>query len=579
MATSLKVSFGGNSIAGIKPDNQDAFAALMPEADAQVLKHKGAACALADGVSSSAESHIASQTSVTDFLQQYFTTPDSWTVKTSAARVLHALNRWLFQHGNSGNRAKNSLVTTFSALVIKSNTAHLLHVGDSRIYRFRDGELEQLTRDHSSSYGGDKQYLTRALGVDPHLEVDYHKFGAERGDLYLLSTDGLHQFIDPRQLQQRLAELSQRPNLDLEVEAKKLVDSALVNGSDDNISALLVRVDNLPTEDLQEAHSKLTELPIPPVLKPGNRIDEFEVQEVLYSGTRSHLYLVRELDSGELYTLKAPSLNFAEDPLYLDGFIKEEWVGKRVNHPGVMKTFSPKQAKRFLYYLAEYIPEQHLRQWSYQHPKPTLEQVRDLIKQIAQALRAMQRLDMIHQDLKPENVLVDPQGRIKIIDFGTVRIFGMDEIASPLDRDIPQGSVNYVAPEYLIGQPGSHRSDLFSLGVIAYELLTGKVPFKERNSSDYLISSYSDLSYIPARQQRPDLPEWVEGALRKACNPDPSNRYGALSEFLYDLEHPNQSLIRVEQQQPLIEKNPLLVWKGTSALLAVLLVLQWLYLR
>ncbi|MEH6825127.1 MAG: protein kinase [Motiliproteus sp.] len=572
LTTALRVSFGGCSIAGVKAENQDAFAAHLP--NAPLREHKGAVCALADGVSSSAESHVASQTSVTDFIQQYFSTPDSWTVKTSAGRVLHALNRWLYQHGNSGNRAKNSLVTTFSALVIKSATVHLLHVGDSRIYRYRDGQLEQLTRDHASTYGGDKSYLTRALGVDPHLEVDYQQFGAERGDLYLLSSDGLHEFIPHRALQQQLSTLG----ADLEAEAKRLVGTALENGSDDNISALLVRIDNLALEDLDEAHRKLTQLPIPPVLKAGNRIDGYEVQEVLYSGTRSHLYLVRDETSKGLYCLKAPSLNFAEDPLYLDGFIKEEWVGKRINHPGVMKTFSPARPKQFLYYLAEYIPEQHLRQWADQHPQPSIEQVRALVKQIAQGLRALQRLDMIHQDLKPENVLVDAQGRTKLIDFGTVRVAGMDEISSPLERDIPQGSVNYVAPEYLIGQPGSHRSDLFSLGVIAYELLTGKVPFKQRHSNDYLINAYSDLSYIPARQHRQDLPEWIEGALRKACSPDPARRYAALSEFLYDLEHPNKDLIHSERQKPLLEKNPLLFWKGLSAVLALALLLQWLRL-
>ncbi|MFT5720247.1 MAG: serine/threonine protein phosphatase PrpC [Motiliproteus sp.] len=572
MATTLQVSFGGHSIAGIKAENQDAFAALQPDSPLRELK--GAVCALADGVSSSAESHIASQTSVTDFVQQYFSTPDSWTVKTSAGRVLHALNRWLYQHGNSGSRARNSLVTTFSALVIKSTTAHLLHVGDSRIYRLRGGQLEQLTRDHASTYGGDKSYLTRALGVDPHLEVDYQKLGAETGDLYLLSSDGLHEFIGHKALETRLATLG----TNLETEAKNLVETALKNGSDDNISALLLRIDSLPLEDLEEAHLKLTQLPIPPVLKPGNRLDGYEVQEELYSGTRSHLYLVRDQTSKTLYCLKTPSLNFSEDPLYLDGFIKEEWVGKRINHPGVMKTFSPERPKQFLYYLAEYLPDQHLRQWAAQHPQPGIEPVCALVKQIAQGLRALQRLDMIHQDLKPENILVDAQGRTKLIDFGTVRIAGMDEISSPLERYIPQGSINYVAPEYLRGQPGSHRSDLFSLGVIAYELLTGQVPFKERRSNDYQIKAYSDLSYIPARQHRPELPEWIDGALRKACAPDPARRYSALSEFLYDLEHPNKAFIHSERQKPLLEKNPLLFWKGLSALLALLLLLQWLRL-
>ncbi len=568
----LKVTIGGLSIAGIKAENQDAFAAHTPTAP--LLQDKGVACALADGVSSSAESHIASQTAVTDFLGDYFSTPESWTVKTSASKVLTALNRWLYQHGNSGSRAKNSLVTTFSAIIIKSTTAHLFHVGDSRIYRLRQGQLEQLTRDHCSTFGGSKSYLTRALGIDAGVDVDYRKEAVEQGDLFLLSSDGLHEFIDDKQLTARLAELG----ADLEAEAKQLVHAALEAGSDDNISCLLMHVDQLPREELDEAHRKLTQLPIPPVMKTGNRIDGYQVLETLFTGTRSHLYLVRDESSEQLYALKTPSINFAEDPLYLDGFIKEEWVGKRINHPAVMKVYNPPREKRFLYYLAEYIPGQTLRQWMIDHPKPSLDQARELMKQIAVAVRALDRMDMIHQDLKPENLLIDRNGRIKLIDFGTVRIKGIDEISSPLNNDIPQGSVNYVAPEYLLGQTGTHCSDIFSLGVICYELLTGKIPYKERSASNYMLKGYGELSYIPARHQRPDLPDWIEGCLQKACAADPARRYPVLSEFLYDLNNPNKAFMISERNKPLIEKNPLLFWKGLCALLLLTQLLQWLLL-
>ena len=568
MSSNLKVSIGGLSIAGVKPQNQDAFAAQTP--DGPLLQHKGVACALADGVSSSAESHIASQTSVTQFLEDYYSTPDSWSVKNAAAKVLTALNRWLYQHGNSGSRAKNSLVTTFSALVIKSTTAHLFHVGDSRIYRMRDGQLEQLSKDHSSNFGGSKSYLTRALGIDPQVDVDYRRVSVEQGDLFMISTDGLHEFVGHKALVAKLSALE----ADLEAEARKLVHAALESGSDDNISCLLIHVDQLPSEELDEAHRKLTQLPIPPVLAVGNSIDDYEVQELLFSGTRSHLYLVKDRHSEQLYALKTPSQNFAEDPLYLDGFIKEEWVGKRINHPAVMKVYSPQRPKRFLYYLSEYIPGQSLRQWMIDNPEPGLDQVRELIKQIAVALRALDRLEMIHQDLKPENILIDRSGRVKLIDFGTVRIKGIDEISSPLAHDIPQGSVNYVAPEYLLGQPGSHRSDIFSLGVIAYELLTGKVPYKERPASNYLIKGYGELSYLPARHTRTELPEWIEGALAKACAADPERRYAVTSEFLYDLETPNKAFQLSERSKPLMEKNPLLAWKGICLVLLLLNLIQ-----
>lgn len=568
----LKASIGGVSIAGIKEPNQDAFAAQHPE-DGPLLQHKGVVCALADGVSSSAESHIASQTAVSHFIDDYYSTADTWSVEHSASRVLNALNRWLYQHGNTGSRARNSLVTTFTAVVVKSTTAHIFHIGDSRLYRLRDGELEQLTRDHSSNFGGTKNYLTRALGIEVSTEIDYRKEPVQQGDLLLLSTDGLHDFIGEAQLKARLSDL----NADLEAEARQLVHAALEAGSDDNISCLLVHIDRLPKQALEEAHRQLTELPIPPVMKPGNSIDGYVVQEVLFTGTRSHLYLVKDGGSDELFALKAPSLNFADDPLYLDGFIKEEWVGKRVNHPAVMKIYAPQREKHFLYYLSEYIPGQTLRQWMVDNPEPSLDEVRQLVKQIAVALRALERMEMIHQDLKPENLIIDRQGRIKLIDFGTVRIKGIDEISSPLQQDIPQGSVNYVAPEYLLGEPGSHRSDIFSLGVICYELLTGCLPYKERTPNNYLIKGYTELDYTPLRTHRPELPVWVDGCLQKACAADPERRYPVLSEFLYDLNTPNKAFHNAHQSKPLLEKNPLLFWKGLCLLLALGQLGQWLY--
>ncbi len=231
----LKASIGGISIAGIKEPNQDAFAAQHPE-DGPLLQHKGVVCALADGVSSSAESHIASQTAVSHFIDDYYSTADTWSVEHSASRVLNALNRWLYQHGNTGSQARNSLVTTFTAVIVKSTTAHIFHIGDSRLYRLRDGELEQLTRDHSSNFGGTKNYLTRALGIEVSTEIDYRKEPLRQGDLLLLSTDGLHDFIDEAQLKVRLSDL----NADLEAEARQLVHAALEAGSDDNISCLLM---------------------------------------------------------------------------------------------------------------------------------------------------------------------------------------------------------------------------------------------------------------------------------------------------------------------------------------------------
>ncbi len=573
MATqSLAVSFGGYTTQGIKSENQDAFAAQQPESDNQLLL-KGVACVIADGVSASAEAQLASQTAVTHFIDDYYSTADSWSVQTSASKVLTALNRWLYQQGNTGGKPANSLVTTFSALIIKSTTVHCLHIGDSRVYRIRQGEITQLTKDHRSNFGSQRSYLTRALGIDSAAEVDYSKHDAAAGDLYLLSTDGLHDFVPEKQLHQAL----RNPGIDLEAEAKALVMTALEQGSDDNISCFLLHIDALPEADLDETHRQLTQLPIPPVLQVGHSLDGYRVEEILFTGTRSHLYLVRDEDSDTLFALKAPSENFATDPIYLDGFIKEEWVGRRISHPSLMKIYAPLREKHFLYYLAEYIPGQTLRQWMTDNPTPSLDQTRELMQQITKAVRALERMDMIHQDIKPENIIIDRQGRIRLIDYGTVIIKGIDEISSPLNDDTPQGSVNYVAPEYLLGKKGTHSSDIFSLGVICYEILTGKYPFPERPTSNPMIKGYGELNYHPARHIRTDLPEWVEGTIAKACSADPERRYHVLSEFMYDLSTPNKAFQLEAKNKPLIEKNPMLFWKSLCGLLVLLQIIQVIY--
>lgn len=572
----LQLSFGGFSTKGVKPENQDAFAAHLPSGGARDLKG-GVAC-IADGVSCSDKAQQASQTAVTTFIDDYFSTPDTWTVKTSAARVLSALNAWLYHHGRQSGVRQDSLVTTFSSLICKSNTAHLFHVGDSRIYRFREGDLQQFTRDHCARQGRDNIFLTRALGMDSHLEVDYCQEELQQGDLWLLTTDGVHDRLSVTELKARLTQsgesVASLTSDSLEELAKSIVMLAEKRGSEDNLSCLLLRVDSLPLEDINEVHRKLTQLAIPPVMERGMKLDGYEVLRVIHSGTRSHLYLVKHPDDNQKLVLKTPSENFAEDPQYLEGFIREYWVGSRVNHQGVMKVFPRAEESPFLYHLCEYIEGQTLRQWMYDNPNPDIEKVRNITRDLIQSLRALQRLGMTHRDLKPENVMIDPDGHIKLIDFGTVQVSGLKEITSPLGEDCPVGSVDYIAPEYLIEQSGSYRSDLFSLGVIVYEMLTGALPFNMSNTHRRIPKQFAEWRYRSALDVRPDLPSWLDLALEKAAAPNPGRRYAAMSEFYRDLCVPNQTMVDAREKAPLLERNPLRFWQLVAAVLFIIVVVQ-----
>ncbi len=567
MTRQLRVRVGGFSGRGVKEVNQDAFAAQFPEGRTGVMK--GGAAAIADGVSSCSESHVASQTAVTSFIADYLSTPDSWSVQKSASRVLSSLNGWLWQQNSIRHTRYDSMLTTFSAVILKSHTLYCLHVGDSRIHQLRGGNLDLLTQDHVRREQG-REFLSRALGADSHLEVDFSSHEMAAGDLLLLTTDGVHGVLAPQRLRQLLGERGD----DLEQAARAIVEAALAAGSTDNVTALLIEIDELPLETLEESHRRLSRLPIPPVLEVGNKLDGYEVLDIIFSGTRSHMYLVRDIESRQQFVLKTPSQNFADDAVYLDGFVREEWVGQCIDHPNVMKTYAPLREKQFLYYLGEYIEGMNLRQWMQDHPQPPLDEVRAIVRQIVLGLRAFQRADMVHQDLKPDNIMLDREGRIRILDFGTVLVAGESELVSPLDKSIPQGTVNYVAPEYLLGLKGSFRSDLFSLGVIVYEMLTGQLPYKEPLIRKDRIDTLAHLEYIPATRHRRDLPLWMEGALRKALQPDPRDRYEAFSEFLQDLCVPNARLQAREQHRPLIARHPLLVWQLIAGLLLLLNLLQ-----
>lgn len=570
----LEITFGGYSVAGEKPENQDAFAAWQPSAGSAL--YKGIACCIADGVSCSDNAQQASVTSVTHFLNDYYSTPDSWDVKTAAGKVLSSLNAWLYHHGQQASARHNSLVTTFSSVILKSGTMHLFHVGDSRVYRLRGDSLECLTRDHTHRHGNGKDYLSRAMGMDTHLEVDYQSQPLEAGDVFLLTTDGVHGFLTDKRMRDVLvANLLPGQNQTVfEKCARVLANQAIDSGSNDNLTALIVRVENIPQQDIEETHRALTERVIPPVLNIGDRLDHFEVEQTLYSGTRSHLYRALNSRDGKRYVLKAPSINFEEDLVYLEGFIREQWVGSRIDHPNVMKILPPEPHGRFMFHQCELIEGESLRQWMHDHPEPELNQVRSIVEQIINGLRAFQRMGMVHRDLKPENIMITRKGQVKLIDFGTVHVKGLAEVQSAINEDCPVGSVNYIAPEYVIDGIATMQSDLFSLGVIVYEMLCGEQPFRMSHVHRTGAKSVSEWKYHPLKNSRPDVPRWLDLAIEKACHPDIHQRQSAYSELWSDLTRPNSQLLSQYEHRPLTQKYADKVWPAVSALLFLIVVIQ-----
>jgi serine/threonine protein kinase len=563
MTAKLKVSVGSYSDKGIKEENQDSIGYFVPD-NLNLLSAKGVAFTVADGVSSSAEAKQASQACVTGFLSDYFSTPDSWSVKKSGGKVLTSINTWLFGQSNQFHDASRGLVTTFCGLVLKSTTAHLFHVGDSRIYLLRDGHLEQLTNDHRIQMPGESEYLARAMGVDYRLDIDYKKIPIEVGDQFFISTDGVHDFLADKIIQKILT----RQETDLNSTCKQIVTQSLEMDSVDNVSCQLIRVEGLPSQDADEVFSKLTELPFPPELYEGVVIDGYRITRELHASSTSQLYQAIDTDTDEKVVIKTPSVNFEDDPAYLEQFQLEEWVGRRLDSPHVIRTIEQQRPRRFLYYVMEYIEGKTLEQWIADQTEVDLTVIRNIVSQAISGLRTFHRLDMLHQDIKPGNIMITPEGLVKIVDFGSTKIAGIADISTPIERKELLGTKNYTAPEYLIEQSGTTQSDLFSLGCIIYEMITGELPYGDGLAKASDQRSLNRLKYTPINNHITNVPHWVDKAIRTAVQIDPTKRYEKMSELESDLRKPNPTYLK-EEQLPLLERNPLVFWKGLSALLFI----------
>ncbi|SEH58624.1 bifunctional protein-serine/threonine kinase/phosphatase [Tardiphaga sp. OK245] len=566
MPRELTISIGQHSDRGRKDTNQDFHGALIPTEP--LLSLKGIAVVIADGISSSAVSGEASESAVKSFLTDYYCTSESWSVKTSAQRVIAATNSWLqsqTQRGRYHYDKDRGYVCTLSAMVIRARAAHLFHVGDSRIYRVSDRALEQLTTDHRVVISSEQSYLARALGVNPQIEIDYQVLQIDDGDVFILATDGVYDFVSARFITSAIADHAD----DLDAAARLIVDEAYAQNSPDNLTVQIVRIDAVP--DGEASDILMPQLPLPPLLEARAVFDGYRIIRELHGSSRSHIYLAIDLESGEQVVIKIPSIDLRDDPVYLKRFMIEEWVARRIDSPHVLKPCRQSRKRNYLYIVAEFIEGQTLKQWMLDNPKPDLETVRGITEQIARGLQAFHRMEMIHQDIRPDNIMIDKTGTVKIIDFGSTRVNGVAEADSPGKHSDILGTPQYTAPELFLGKRATSSSDLYALGILTYQMLSGTLPYGAEVAKATTAAQHRKLRYRSLLDDASDIPEWIDGVLRKAVHADPAKRYDELSEYVYDLRNPKAEFLN-PPTAPLLERNPNMIWKGLSLLLAIVVV-------
>ncbi|SEI42182.1 Serine/threonine protein kinase [Allopseudospirillum japonicum] len=568
----LKVNYGQAYIAPDRRSVRSSMATAIPSGSQ--LATKGVAAVIADSTWRNAIAKQAGETCVKGFLADYFATPDNWDVKTSVKRVLSALNTWMFSQSRSV--ANGSYVSSFSSIILRARTAYLFHLGDTLVFRLRGLEFEQINREHTTYLGG-YRYPSRALGMDPSLDIDFQSFALKQGDIFLLTTQAARGTLTPSDYVRLIREYKHNLHQACDQILKLAIEKAGARGySSSNFCFQLVQVETLPLHHDETLGDAYSVLPVAPRLEVGDTLDAYQVDAIIEQSARSHLYLVRDQQTAQVAVLKTPPEEKAQQARFLQHFMMQQWVMERVNSPHVVRVLTSSKPRNYLYYLLEYVQGERLSDYNQRLPLADLHQKIVLIEKIAKGLRALHRREILHQHLTPENILVDAQGQVKLVDFAACCLKNPQEGLSALALAREVGFTPYTAPEYYLNREPNETSDQFSLAAVAYELLTGQVPYADQVHTGHTQLDFARLEYRPSFQLNPIIPVWMDAALRRALQPNPELRYARLSEFIYDLKKPNPRYTQ-ETQAPLMQRNPLAFWQGLSGLLLLLLILSLMY--
>jgi serine/threonine protein phosphatase PrpC len=568
------IDIGYTSLTGKKPVNEDFCAAMLPDAGQTSL---GAICAIADGVSTGGEGKEAAQTTVMSLVRDYFGTPDTWDTSVALERVIAAQNTWLV--GINQRRKTSYGLTTLTAIVLRGQSYTLAHVGDTRAYLLRDGQLTLLTVDHVVDHPDMRHQLLRCVGADARLLVDYSQGDLQVGDVFVLLTDGVHGTLSERKIK-AFATLDNAQTM-----CDQIVAQAIEQGSRDNASALVVRVLGVDKARLHDEQLRAVNLPTPPKFKVGDVIDGMAVTALVADSGVNLLYQVRDTESKKLYALKALHPAREHDAQERAMLAHEAWLAKRMQnsraaeHLVQLHEGPPTGPASRFYLLYDWHGGETVQQMLDAQGKLGLQQAISAATQTLKALGRLHRQSVIHRDIKPANLHLGNDGVLRVLDLG-VALSGSEPEAVRL---LHAGTPSFINPEqfgYSVHGdtepvPADAASDLYAVGVTLYQMLTGKLPYGD--VLPYQTGRYFRDPVAPSRLN-PEVPIWLDHIVLKAVARDYKLRFETAEEFLLSLERGASRPLPPIGSTPLIQRDPSVLWKVAFAvsLLFNLLLVFWL---
>ena len=578
---SFEIDIGHCSRPGQRAENEDFVGALRsPEPGLGVV------AAVADGVSTGGRGREAAQTSVMGLLADFFSTPPTWETTVVFDRLIGAQNAWLADHNRRRAREPDSTaLTTLTAIALRGQTWTVAHVGDTRAWLCRpwaeEGgaaataaryELQALTQDHAFDAPGLRSRLTRAVGLDDQVRVDYEQGDVRLGDSFVLTTDGVHGVLKPAQLAALAGPGSAQQAADA------LVDAALAAGSRDNVTALVLRVTALDARDLQDELVDAGRLAAAPLLRVGDRLDGYIITARVADNGVHQLYQARDGDGGPLVAIKLLHPSRASDAEERAMLAHEAWLGQHVASQGAQSGFVRVHVRRpgatALHVVFDWHAGQTMTQRCAKGGLPPVAEVIAAAVAVARALGQLHRLGVVHRDIKPDNLHLGDDGRWRVLDLGAA-LSGRERSTQ---HGLRAGTPSYMNPEQWDGATPDPGSDLFALGVTLYQWLTGRLPFGD--IEPYQVARYR-RDPVPVSRLRPDVPIWLDHIVMRALARAAHQRFETAEELLLALERGAARPLTAPLATPLLQRDANTLLKAglaVSLLFNALLVVWLLFL-
>lgn len=486
-----------------------------------------------DGVGSADEGAEAAKHVTMHLMSNFKNRPKTWSIEKSIKTFIASINAILYEESML-NYERPELVTTLTIVIIEGNRLYGANVGDSRVYLKRDNSLTQLSNDHAMKEQGYEGVLTQAIGIDKEVSPYYFENIVNEKDKVLLCSDGLYTVMSENHLETGISNGAHH----LVKKASKLMKDNL---PDDTTAVVL---DILGLDKIQQL--KEQELIIPETLEATMVIDGYRLKKSLIQNNRTWLCSKK----GQNYVLKFAPLEAIDDPIILDLYVKEAWNSNRLKAGFFPKAVIPKN-RTHRYYVMRALEGVDLKT----HLKKRKLSVDDtvlLAKTLLKMSQYLLKFDLVHGDIKPENIMInerDGKHVFKIIDFGSMR-----EIYSITSN---AGTPSYISPERFKGESIHEGSEIFSIGVTLYEALTKKYPYGE-------IEPFQNPTFktpIPPNKLNKNIPQWLNSIILRAIEKENNHRYKHYSEMLFEISNPNKVKPYFDKSRPLIENNPVLVYR------------------